>query len=89
MCKYCNEDENANLLESDIEMLDDIFLCFAEDSLMIKAGDIRKHYETEQLRVFYDRGNLRLTKGDDICCLDHSEDRIEISFCPMCGRKIN
>lgn len=89
MCKYCNDDNTKDILKSDIDELDDIFLSFAKDTDEFKASYIRTFYEAEKLGVFYDRGYLRLTRGDDIGCLDHSEDRVKMNYCPMCGRKIN
>ena len=40
-----------------------------------------------RLCVFVDRGYLRMVDTDDSQCLDSGE-KVKISFCPMCGRKL-
>lgn len=87
MCKYCENE--VDLLAAEVEELDDIFLTFADDRQQFTAGHIRTFYDINQVRVFYDRGYLRLTKGEDVGCLDHSEDRIKINFCPICGNNLS
>lgn len=87
-CEYCDENEAKDILNSEIDELDDVFLTFSDDSDVFDARYIKTFYELSNLRVFYDRGCLRLTRGDDIGCLDHSEDRVVIKYCPMCGRKL-
>lgn len=86
MCKYCKEDEM--LLQDEIEKFDDICLFMKKDEDTIATKVIKQFIGTEKLRVFIDRGYLRVTIGDDIGCLDHSVDRIKINFCPNCGEKI-
>ena len=60
MCKYC--DDEVDILSSEIEILDDIFITFSKDSDEFSSKYIKQFYETKRLRVFYDRGYLRLTK---------------------------
>ena len=43
--------------------------------------------EADTYIVFVDRGYLRLADKDDCGCLDHGEKK-RISFCPMCGGKL-
>lgn len=43
-------------------------------------------YEKDYI-VMIDRGFLRLADADDCQCLDHGE-KIKITYCCMCGRKI-
>jgi hypothetical protein len=42
----------------------------------------------DRFEVFIDRGFLRFVEASDSDCLDHG-DKIEISYCPMCGRKLS
>lgn len=85
-CEYCKDEDD--ILSSDLEVIDDIFITFSKDDDTFTSKYIKGFYETERLRVFYDRGYLRLTKGDDIGCLDHSEDRIKANYCINCGKKL-
>lgn len=87
MCDYC--EHGKVLLKSNIEVLSNTFGfgCRIEDVIIYK--DVYDSLEKESVRVFYDsRGALRLTFGDDIGCLDHSEDTIKINYCPMCGKDL-
>lgn len=87
MCKYCNNDEI--LLSGKLEVLSDLAFFGNKDLDQVYVQDVKQFLEDELVRVFYDnRGYLRLTVGDDIGCLDHSEDRIKINYCPMCGKSL-
>lgn len=87
MCKYCNDDEI--LLSGNIEILNDLIFFGSDDLDKVYIQDVRQFLENEVIQVFYDnRGYLGLTIGDDTGCLDHSEDRIKINYCPMCGESL-
>ena len=87
MCEYCKEEKD--LLKGEIEKFNDICMFMKKDEETIPVKTIRECFETEEVRVFIDRGYLRLTQGEDIGCIDHSIDIIEVNFCPNCGSKIN
>ena len=56
-----------------------------EETLPVET--IKKAFE-EEIKVFIDRGHLRLTQGEDIGCIDHSIDIIKANFCFNCRDKI-
>lgn len=87
MCKYCEED--VVLLKGNVEILSGLaFFGSNSDLDKMYIKDVKQLLEEEVIQVFYDRGHLRLTIGEDIGCLDHSEDRIKVNYCSMCGGKI-
>ena len=86
MCDYC--DNGKVLLKGKIDKFNDICLFGLKDEDVIRVRELKAYFEEERIRVFYDRGYIRLTVGDDIGCLDHSEDKIKINYCPMCGRSL-
>lgn len=87
MCNYCSNDEV--LLSGNIEVLSNLAFFGNSDLDKVYVQDVKQFLENEIIQVFYDnRGYLRLTIGDDIGCLDHSEDRIKINYCPMCGESL-
>lgn len=84
MCNYCNENCLNLLIEStklddhliglDPTMLATTLSNFVDDNSVVI--DIRNC-----------GGYIRLGDRDEMQCLDH-EEKIRISFCPMCGRKL-
>jgi hypothetical protein len=84
MCDYCNERELCLLIESeklddhliglDPTMLATTLLNFVDDNSVV-------------INIRNGRGYIRLGDRDDMQCLDH-EQKIEIYYCPMCGRKL-
>lgn len=85
-CEFCQEEKD--ILNGEIDRINNI--CFvSDDKKTITIGELKELCEEEELRIFIDRGHLRVTQGDDIGCLDHSIDYVKINFCPMCGSGIN
>lgn len=76
-CKYCDDSKKVLLTD---EFVKDIG--FASE---VKRENL--HIFKDDYFVSIDRGYLRLCSDDD-SCLDHGE-KIAISFCPMCGKKLN
>ena len=85
-CEFCIVEKD--LLSCYIESLDNLFLFGLKNDDTIEVSKIRKALGSEEVRVFFDRGYLRLTMGEDIGCLDHSLDYIKIKYCPNCGREL-
>lgn len=85
-CEICKEERD--LLFGTIETFNDIYLLGQKDGDSLDVATIKRALEEEEIRVFFDRGCLRLTIGDDINCLDHSIDYVKINYCPACGREL-
>ncbi len=85
-CEICKEERD--LLFGTIETFNDIYLFGKKDSDSLEVETIKEAIEEEVVRVFFDRGRLRLTIGEDINCLDHSIDYVKINYCPSCGREL-
>jgi len=84
MCEYCEE--------SKIIMTKDVISDFNWGWGKDKNGDEIKISEQEAdhypLGVMIDRGYLRLVDIQDCMCIEGGE-KIKISFCLMCGKKIS
>lgn len=86
MCRIC--EGKQDLLGGSMEVFNDVYLFGLKKEENMKVETILEAFEKEDIRVFCDRGHIRLTKGDDINCLEHSLDYVKINFCPMCGLKL-
>lgn len=84
MCKYCEEKEfkTENIFEIEV-LSDSAFGWTWEEKIKIA----RKELGSDDYGLFIDRGYLRFVMLNDCDCLDHG-DKIEISFCPFCGRDL-
>lgn len=88
MCKYCDNKSTLDILNGEIGNFNDVCLFGMEPLDTITYKELQKYFSTNKIKVFYDRGHLRLTEGEDIECLDHSLNQVRINYCPMCGREI-
>ena len=86
MCKYC--DGSSILIKAYKDDLDNLIFFAKKDNDMVSKAEVVKHIGSEEVNVSIDRGYLRLTYGEDIACLDHSEGMLKINFCPVCGELI-
>ena len=75
-CQYCDDSRHFLLTDEFIKNIG-----FASE---VKREDL--HIFQDDYFVIIDRGYLRLCTTDSDC-LDHGE-KIQISFCPICGRKL-
>lgn len=83
MCDCCKEYDLNVLIESN--KIDDHLIGINPEMLATRLLD----YVDDNSVVIDVReagAYLRLGNREDIQCLDH-EEKIKISFCPMCGRK--
>jgi len=85
MCEYCNKHMLNLLIESN--KVAEYLIGLDPTMLATKLLDFVDDYSVV-LDIRNGHGYLRLGDRDDMQCLDH-EDKIEIKFCPMCGRKLS
>ena len=76
MCDFCSND---NFLMKK-KVLNDSMVGWDKD---MKATEL---WYMEIAVMLDDRGYIRLVNPDDCQCLDHGQ-KIEINYCPMCGKK--
>ena len=87
-CEFCHKEKD--LLVGTIERFNDACLFGMKHTDLIKASTVYQAFERDEVRVFYDtRGYLRLVRGEDIGCLDHSMDILKTNYCPMCGIRLS
>ncbi len=80
MCDYC--EKGKRILEK--EVANNGILYWGVGQFITTETLKATEYD---LVLKIDRGYLRLVDPEDDSCIDHGE-RIEINFCPFCGRKI-
>lgn len=80
MCEFC---EDGKTLLKEIDLISKSSWGWGNDEVEVKL----KNTCTFELRVFIDRGYLRLVDPDDCGCLDHGQ-KVLINYCPMCGKRI-
>jgi hypothetical protein len=81
-CEYCQG--SKSLLRT--ERISRSSWGFGYDDTKISLEEAEA--DMDKFDVFVDRGFLRFADVRDSDCLDHG-DKIEISYCPMCGRKLS
>lgn len=80
MCEYCEDEKNMMQIEY-------VNLAMIQWCGETKAKDL--HILEDTAGVFIDnRGYLRLVNLNDCSCIEHGE-HIKITYCPMCGKKLN
>ena len=84
-CEYCKVDKLNLLIESD-KIWNTIYF-FIGEGKPLQEDDVDTVDNSVVLEIRNGQGSLRLGERDDMQCIDHS-DKVEINYCPMCGRNL-
>ena len=82
MCTWCKESAFGTLIES--EKLESAIIGW---EAKMKATELDNIDNSVVMEIRCGSGYIRLGDRGDMNCLDH-EEKIEINYCPMCGRKL-